>query len=86
MTWSTAMAREAAVTGETGTTTRLRVDPIACDGIGLCAHLAPDLIAVDSWGYPILADHDLAGADVRSATRAAAACPRRALSVQHRPG
>jgi ferredoxin len=34
---------------------RLRVDPTACDGIGMCAHLAPDLIVLDTWGYPIIA-------------------------------
>ena len=33
---------------------RLRVDPIACDGVGICTHLAPDLVGVDSWGFPIV--------------------------------
>lgn len=61
---------------------RLRVDPIACDGIGMCAHRAPDLVTLDSWGYPILAPTGLRGRELRQAKSAAAACPRRALFVQ----
>ena len=33
----------------------LRVNPIACDGHGMCAELLPELIELDPWGYPILA-------------------------------
>ena len=33
---------------------QLRVDPIACDGHGLCAELFPEWIALDDWGYPII--------------------------------
>ena len=29
---------------------RLKVDPIACDGRGLCAELLPELITLDDWG------------------------------------
>jgi ferredoxin len=38
------------------TSTRLRIDRIACDGRGLCAELLPELIRLDDWGYPILAE------------------------------
>jgi len=62
--------------------TRLSVDPVACDGIGMCAHLAPDLIAVDSWGYPLLPDHPLDRRTRKQAERAVAACPRRALFLR----
>lgn len=58
---------------------RLRVDPVACDGIGMCAHLASDLVRLDSWGYPIVTDRPVRGADGRRAQRAVSACPRRAL-------
>lgn len=58
---------------------RLRVDPIACDGVGLCAHVAPDVVALDPWGYPVLPlgppEHD------RQARRAVRACPKRALRL-----
>ena len=31
---------------------RLKVDPIACDGHGLCAELLPELVTLDDWGFP----------------------------------
>ncbi len=33
---------------------RLRVNPIACDGRGLCAEILPELITLDDWGFPII--------------------------------
>jgi ferredoxin len=60
---------------------RLGVNPAACDGVGICMHLAPRLIRADSWGYPLVSDRPLHGADRRTADTAAAACPRRALFV-----
>ncbi|MEP7179547.1 MAG: ferredoxin [Pseudonocardiales bacterium] len=64
---------------------RLQVDPIACDGIGVCAHLAADLIRVDSWGFPVITAIPLAGDDQRRARNAVAACPRRALFITEDP-
>lgn len=61
---------------------QLRVNPLACDGIGICLHLAPDLIRADSWGYPFVSDRPLDGPDRRAAEAAVAACPRRALFVE----
>jgi ferredoxin len=61
---------------------RLRVDPIACQGIAICAHLAPDLIRLDSWGFPITAVHGLSQREERKAGRAVAGCPRHALFLQ----
>jgi ferredoxin len=61
---------------------RLRLDPVACDGVGICAHLAPDLIRLDTWGYPIVAATALDGASERQATAATAACPRKALFIR----
>ena len=58
---------------------RLRVDPVACDGVGMCGHLAPDLISVDAWGYPIITDREARAAHLRSAQSAVAGCPRKAL-------
>lgn len=58
---------------------RLRIDPVACDGVGMCAHLAPDLITVDSWGYPILTEQVVGARQRRSAQSAVAGCPRKAL-------
>jgi ferredoxin len=60
----------------------LRVNPVACDGIGICQHVAPTLIRADSWGYPIVSDEPLHGAGKRAAAAAAASCPRHALFVE----
>lgn len=38
------------------TRTRLRINRIACDGRGLCAELLPELITLDDWGFPIIAE------------------------------
>lgn len=60
-------------------TPRLRVDPIACDGHGLCAELLPELIALDDWGYPVLLRTDVPPPLRAAARRAASACPKVAL-------
>ncbi len=31
---------------------RVAVDPIACDGRGLCAELLPGFFRLDDWGFP----------------------------------
>lgn len=58
----------------------LRVDWPMCEGRGLCHELAPELVDLDPWGYPII------GADVEAGTaevarEAVAACPKRALRI-----
>jgi ferredoxin len=58
---------------------RLRINPIMCDGHGLCAELLPELIRLDDWGYPII---DVAEVPIELeslACRAADACPTLAL-------
>lgn len=62
----------------------LHLDPIACTGYGACAELLPELIALDDWGYPILARGPIAPELLDHARRAAAACPTLALVVQRR--
>lgn len=58
---------------------RLRVDPIACEGHGLCIELLPELIARDPWGYPILRPGPVPGHLMALAKRAVADCPTLAL-------
>jgi ferredoxin len=60
---------------------KLRLDPIACDGHGLCAELFPEGIRVDDWGFPIV-DGEVPPALEKHARRAVAACPVRALKLQ----
>ena len=60
----------------------LRIDPSLCDGVGICAHLAPDVVALDSWGYPIIDDHALTRKrQLRQANAAVTACPKKALFI-----
>ena len=61
---------------------RLRVNPIACEAHGLCAELFPERITLDEWGYPLLDDRPLEGAELEHARRAARACPTLALIVE----
>lgn len=63
---------------------RLRVNPIACDGHGLCAELLPELVTLDDWGFPIVADRDVPPLLEPHARRAVAACPTLALALQRK--
>jgi ferredoxin len=58
---------------------RLRVNPIACTGHGMCAELLPELIKLDPWGYPLLTSEVVPPGLAGHARRAAAACPTLAL-------
>jgi ferredoxin len=60
---------------------QLRVDPTACTGHGLCAELLPELVALDEWGYPILADQPVPRGLDREARRAVTDCPALALKL-----
>ncbi|HVW17874.1 MAG TPA: ferredoxin [Solirubrobacteraceae bacterium] len=63
---------------------RLRVDPIACVGHGLCAELLPEWIELDDWGYPIVDGREVPDHLVEHARRAADACPKLALVMARR--
>ena len=58
-----------------------RIDWIRCDGYGLCGDLAPNLIGLDDWRYPILPRGPLDPRDVEDARRAVDCCPMRALAL-----
>jgi ferredoxin len=61
--------------------TRMKIDPIACSGHGLCAELLPERIELDEWGYPII-DGEPIGYELLAHARAAAdACPKLALRL-----
>ena len=63
----------------------LRVNPILCDGFGHCHELAPELVKVDEWGYPIILSTPTPLADVaalESARYAVRGCPRQALRIE----
>jgi ferredoxin len=60
----------------------MRVDPIACDGHGLCAELFPERITLDDWGYPIIDGEPIPDDLLAHARRAADACPTLALLLE----
>ena len=61
---------------------RLRVDPIRCDGHGLCAELFPERVRRDDWGYPIVHPAPFDQALLPLARRAVDACPVLALRLE----
>ena len=60
----------------------LRVNPIVCDGHGLCAELFPERIELDEWGYPIIDAAPIPRELEEHARRAADACPVVALHLE----
>ena len=63
----------------------LLVNPILCDGFGHCAELAPDLVHVDEWGYPVIVTEPVPLANLaalESARYAVRGCPRQALRIE----
>jgi len=61
---------------------RLVVDWVACDGHGLCAQAAPELIDLDDWGYPILHKVPDDKSSLILARAAVEACPVMALRLE----
>ena len=59
----------------------LKVDPIACDGHGLCAELFPERITLDEWGFPILDREGIPKQLEAHARRAVGECPTCALKL-----
>ena len=67
----------------------LTVDPVLCDGFGHCHELAPELVSMDEWGYPLITEDPLAlndAAALRSARLAIRGCPRQALHLERLSG
>jgi ferredoxin len=63
-------------------TRKIRVDPITCDGHGVCAELFPERIRLDDWGYPIVDDAPIDGRLMPHAKRAVEQCPVIALRLE----
>lgn len=59
----------------------LRVDPIACEGHGLCAELFPEWVRLDDWGFPIVDPRPVPAHLEAHAQRAVKECPVLALRL-----
>jgi ferredoxin len=64
----------------------LALDPIRCNGRGLCHEAAPGLIELDEWGFPLLPGGTLRApierGDLPAARAAVDACPVLALHLE----
>ncbi len=60
----------------------LRVNPLTCDGHGLCAELLPEVISLDDWGYPMPITAEVPAHLEPHAQRAAQACPTLAIVLE----
>ena len=61
---------------------RVRVNPIRCTAFGFCAEFAPELFALDDWGYAWLRDPQATGALAQVAREAARLCPTDAIVIE----
>jgi ferredoxin len=59
----------------------LRVDPIACDGHGICAELFPERVSLDDWGFPLIDPAPIPPPLEAHARRAVSECPKCALRL-----
>jgi len=62
----------------------IQVNPIKCDGHGLCAELFPERISLDEWGFPIIEEGAVPASLERHARRAVDECPALALRLVRR--
>jgi ferredoxin len=62
----------------------LHVNPIACDGRGLCAEIAPELVTLDDWGFPMIEPGAVPGDLMAEAEAAVRICPLLALRLAAR--
>jgi ferredoxin len=60
----------------------LRLDPIRCDGYGMCAIVLPERITLDEWGYPVIEPGPVQERLLAHARRAVDVCPVLALSLR----
>ena len=66
----------------------MSINPILCDGFGHCGELAPDLVHMDEWGYPIITTLPVPLSNLaalESARYAVRGCPRQALRIDRIP-
>jgi NADH:ubiquinone oxidoreductase subunit F (NADH-binding)/ferredoxin len=73
---------------ETENETRVVIDWSRCDGHGLCAHLLPELIYLDSNGFPVIMDIPVPDWLEKDAAKAVEMCPALALRLvkDHKKG
>jgi ferredoxin len=61
---------------------KLVIEPIVCDGHGVCGDLFPEGIEFDDWGFPMLSDDAIPDGLVTRARHAVRMCPTLALRLE----
>jgi ferredoxin len=61
---------------------KLIINPIACDGHGLCADLFPEGIEFDDWGFPVVSEDEIPDHLLSRARHAVRTCPTLALRLE----
>ena len=61
---------------------KLQIDWTRCDGHGMCAQLLPHRIALDEWGFPLIAASPVPTAEEKPVRRAIGVCPALALRLE----
>lgn len=59
----------------------ITINPIACDGHGMCAELLPELIYLDDWGFPVIREKQIPRDLLEIARKAERICPTLAVIV-----
>ena len=77
------MSRRLGAAGRSAPSPLLRVSPVACAGRGLCAEVLPELITLDDWGFPVIAESAVPDHLRAAADEAIRICPKLALSIQY---
>jgi len=62
----------------------LVLDPVACDGRGVCAEMLPERIELDRWGFPVIDGAAITPTLYEHAVRAVRSCPKQALHLVER--
>jgi ferredoxin len=60
---------------------RFVVNPITCEGHGMCAELLPEVIRLDDWGYPIVDPRAVPIGLLDMARKVELACPTLAIRL-----
>lgn len=60
---------------------RARVNPILCQGYGICAEILPELFHRDEWGYAQAHARDVQADERQALDRAVAECPVKAIRL-----
>jgi ferredoxin len=61
---------------------KITLNPAICDGFGYCAEILPEMLSLDEWGFPFVADGEIPEKLLRPARQAVQFCPRRALKLE----